>query len=222
MPQIQSLHFNGQNPKIIYDKEPNNCPFCHNKITPRKYNAYLNDFGLEIIFRCSNDDCQRIFIGIYDKITNDLNSNIRYEFNSTSCGTHKPRLFSENIINLSANFVEIYNQASKSESLNLKHIAGIGYRKALEFLIKDYLIKKSPDKEDKIKSKFLGKCINQDVDNVNLKEIAERAAWLGNDETHYVRIWENKDINDLKKLIDLSLHWIEMELLTEQYKNDMN
>jgi hypothetical protein len=51
--------------------------------------------------------------------------------------------------------------------------------------------------------------------------MAERATWLGNDETHYVRKWEDKDINDLKILIKVTLHWIEMELLTEQYKTEM-
>lgn len=54
-----------------------------------------------------------------------------------------------------------------------------------------------------------------------MKEIAKRAAWLGNDETHYVRKWETKDVKDLKNLIEISIHWIDMELLTEQYQNDM-
>lgn len=83
------------------------------------------------------------------------------------------------------------------------------------------MINKSPEKKEAIKIKFLGKCIKEDIQNVNLKEIAERATWLGNDETHYVRQWESKDISDLKVLINISLHWIDMELLTEQYKNEM-
>ncbi|RKF04043.1 uncharacterized protein DUF4145 [Tenacibaculum lutimaris] len=215
MPAIKYLHFNGRSTDIGYDKDPNKCPYCHTKITPRKYNGYLNRSALEIIYVCSNDECQRTFIGIFEKTNNS------YYFKKTTMGTHKPRVFSENIQELSSNFVEIYNQALTSENYNLAHISGIGYRKSLEFLIKDYLIKKHPDKTENIKSKFLGKCIKDDVDNQNLKDIAERAAWLGNDETHYVRKWESKDINDLKKLIDVSIHWIEMELLTEQYKSEM-
>ncbi|WP_396637042.1 hypothetical protein [Maribacter sp. R77961] len=211
---IKSFHFNGQNPSVAFDKEPNKCPFCHDKITPRRYSAYHGKNGLEIIYRCSSEDCQKMFIGIYK-------SDNPYRLIGTSIGIHEPRNFSDNIIELSPNFSEIYNQALTSEFYNLEHISGIGYRKALEFLIKDYLIKKFPDKETKIKDKFLGKCIKQDVDNQNLKDIAERAAWLGNDETHYVRKWETKDVSDLKKLIDVSVHWIEMELLTEQYKSEM-
>ncbi len=210
------MSFQGHNPKINYDTEPNKCPFCHNKITPRKYNGYNGDFGLEIIYRCSNEECQRIFIGIYENKDNKI-----FRLSGTSIGMHEPRIFSDIINSLSSNFVEIYNQALTSEHYKLEHLSGMGYRKALEFLIKDYLISRFPDKEKIIKDKFLGKCIKEDVDNKNLKDMAERAAWLGNDETHYIRKWETKDINDLKKLIDVSLHWIEMELLTEQYKEEM-
>jgi hypothetical protein len=214
MGQIQSLNYSGQTPQVAYDKEPNKCPFCHDKITPRRYSAYNGTNGLEIVYRCSSDECQRVFIGIYE-------NGSPFRLIGTSIGIHEPRKFSNNIIDLSPNFAEIYNQALTSEHYKLEHISGIGYRKALEFLIKDYLISKFPDKEEKIKDKFLGKCIQQDVDNQNLKDIAERAAWLGNDETHYVRKWETKDVSDLKKLIDVSVHWIEMELLTEQYKSEM-
>jgi hypothetical protein len=45
--------------------------------------------------------------------------------------------------------------------------------------------------------------------------------WLGNDETHYVRKWENKDINDLKRLIAMTVAWVEIELFTVQLEKDM-
>jgi hypothetical protein len=45
--------------------------------------------------------------------------------------------------------------------------------------------------------------------------VAKRAAWLGNDETHYIRKWEDKDLDDLKKLIKLTVLWIEMEQMTK-------
>jgi hypothetical protein len=59
------------------------------------------------------------------------------------------------------------------------------------------------------------------VKSEQIKEIAKRAAWLGNDETHYVRKWEDKDLKDLKKLISLTLHWIEVETLTLEVIADM-
>ena len=54
-----------------------------------------------------------------------------------------------------------------------------------------------------------------------VKQVAARAVWLGNDETHYLRKWEGKDLQDLKKLIALTVHWIEMEELTEAVMKDM-
>ena len=219
MSQISAIRFDGQPQTFTFNTQPNECPFCHNSITARIHQGFQKGTMLEIVFRCPDSSCGRIFSGLYE---NTLVSNSWiYTLKSTSIGTFVEKNFSENITNLSNNFVDIYNQAAKAESLNLHHIAGIGYRKALEFLIKDYLIIKNPEKEEVIKKKFLGKCIKEDIQNVNLKEIAERATWLGNDETHYVRQWEDKDISDLKVLINISLHWIDMELLTEQYKNEM-
>lgn len=51
--------------------------------------------------------------------------------------------------------------------------------------------------------------------------VAERASWLGNDETHYIRIWEDQSLSDLKKLIELTLHWIEMEELSKSFETKM-
>jgi hypothetical protein len=54
-----------------------------------------------------------------------------------------------------------------------------------------------------------------------IQATASRATWLGNDETHYVRTWEDKDLSDLKKLIDLTLYWIGAEILTRELEASM-
>jgi len=129
--------------------------------------------------------------------------------------------FSGEIQKLSPAFVTIYGQSDSAEQEALTEICGVGYRKALEFLIKDYLIEKHSDKADEIKKKFLGRCIEEYVTEVRVKEVAKRAVWLGNDETHYVRLWEGKDLKDLKDLINLTVLWIDMEKKTEQLKASM-
>lgn len=107
--------------------------------------------------------------------------------------------------------------------MNLNQICGVGYRKALEFLIKDYLISKESDAQtiENIKSKFLNNCIQDNVQNENIKNVAKRAVWLGNDETHYIRVWADKDVNNLKQLIDLTVRWIENEVETERVLQEM-
>ena len=59
------------------------------------------------------------------------------------------------------------------------------------------------------------------MDNGNVKTCAKRAAWLGNDETHFVRKWEGKDIEDLKTLIQLTINWIQSDILTRDYEEKM-
>jgi hypothetical protein len=59
------------------------------------------------------------------------------------------------------------------------------------------------------------------MESPRIKDCARRAAWLGNDETHYYRIWEDKDLKDLKLLLQLTLHWIEDECATKKAVKDM-
>jgi hypothetical protein len=133
------------------------------------------------------------------------------------------RAFDERIMEVSPRFVRIYNQAAQAEAHGLDELVGIGYRKALEFLIKDYLCHQQPDKQDEIKkTKQLGTVINNFVSDPNVKEIASRTAWLGNDEAHYVREWEDKDIEDLKQLMQLTIFWVSSSLLTEKLKAEMS
>jgi predicted PilT family ATPase len=91
----------------------------------------------------------------------------------------------------------------------------------LEFLIKDYSIEKNPEDSEKIEKVLLAKVIEKYVDDVRIKTVSKRAVWIGNDETHYIRKWEGKNLEDLKKLIDLTIHWIEMETLTSSFAIDM-
>jgi hypothetical protein len=201
---------------VDLDSIPNNCPYCHRAIDPKIIGHNYSSFHLEIIYKCTSLECRRSFIGRYYHNYGD-----KYNFYQTNIGDFKPIDFSETINQISGNFVKIYNEAHFAEQNQLNQICGVGYRKALEFLIKDYLINLDPTKEEKIKKKFLGNCIKEDVSDLRIKKAAERAVWLGNDETHYVKVWEDKSLEDLKKLIQLTLHWIEMEHLTDSFEKEM-
>ena len=54
-----------------------------------------------------------------------------------------------------------------------------------------------------------------------MRAAAKRATWLGNDETHYVRRWEDKDITDLKNLVRLTVNAVENAILMRQYEKEM-
>ena len=42
-----------------------------------------------------------------------------------------------------------------------------------------------------------------------------KCAWLGNDETHYIKKNEGYDVDDLKRLLNATIYWIEMKLTVE-------
>ena len=60
--------------------------------------------------------------------------------------------FSEHVQEISANFCCIYNEAHEAEQLGLTQICGVGYRRALEFLIKDCLVSIRPDEKVRVKT----------------------------------------------------------------------
>ena len=92
----------------------------------------------------------------------------------------------------------------------------MGYRKALEFLVKDYAIKNNSDEEQEIKEMYLADCIKKYIANPRAEAVIERTVWLGNDQTHYVKLHDDKDLDDLKALLNLSLSYIIMELQTDE------
>lgn len=200
------------------------CPLCHMKIMPillfvKKKEYIRGDLNevYQVVFECPNTKCREIFIACYRKLVvyNDIfNLNDLRPYNIIDVG------FDKDIINISPMFCKIYNQANRAEQMKLKDICGVGYRKAFEFLIKDYLINTLPEeKAADIEKVQLGNCIKNYITDQRIKSNAERAVWLGNDETHYVRIYEDFDIEDIKKLIQLTVFYIQSEILSGEYQD---
>lgn len=123
--------------------------------------------------------------------------------------------FKSSICSLSPQFVKIYNQALSAESLNLDEIAGLGFRKSLEFLVKDFAISENQTDEEKIKKMNLSQCINQYINDPHIKVLTERSAWIGNDEAHYVRKQTDRDVSDMKNFIEATVYFISMVLITK-------
>ncbi|EHP50428.1 DUF4145 domain-containing protein [Clostridium perfringens] len=199
-----------------YDKI-NECPLCHCKLLPELYGVLDANFDKFAICYCP--ECDEMFIIHYSYKGDGMQG--YYEVNKIFPKRAENIKFDDKIQEVSEAFVKIYNQAKIAEANDLDEIAGMGYRKALEFLIKDYLIHKNSEIKGDIEGKLLGKCINENVENPKIKKMAKGASWLGNDETHYIRKWKDKDINDLKKMIDLTVYWIAYELKTEEYEEIM-
>lgn len=206
--QVQTLEVETE---VTISVMPDKCPICHQGITPKYINGFLDYDILYLGFNCIKNNCSRYFITQYYRdFRND------YHIDRDIISSPNADIHPEVISTISPNFVTIYGQAQIAQESGLSQICGMGFRKAFEFLVKDYLVTKNPTREDEIKSKFLGVCISEMIENTKIKDIASRAAWLGNDETHYVRIWAGLDVESLKQLIKLTTYWIEAEHLTDQ------
>ncbi|MEZ9886556.1 hypothetical protein AB4374_22030 [Vibrio splendidus] len=204
------------------------CPHCLFAINPLNINASLTGAPdkkgtkLELVYQCTRNECRRLFISSFVRTTLQGQKRVGvFKYQNSSPVTVRNEVFATEVSAISPSFCEIFNQASAAEQYGLSEISGVAYRKSLEFLIKDYCINKNQDSADNIRSLQLAKVIGQYVSDVNIKECAKRATWLGNDETHYVRKWGDKDLSDLKILIRLTLGWVQNCILTEKYMSEM-
>lgn len=201
---------------------PDQCPICNHGISPTYLLIYKkNGHNFELLCGCPKNDCGSLFFAGYSGDIfsySSFYSNMNYLYPKTKV----QKEFNLDIKKTSPTFVEIYNQAYQAEQDNLTLICGGAYRKSLEFLLKDYIIRLHPDEEEKVKNTYsIQRCIDEYIEHDKLKAMAERATWLGNDETHYIKKWEDKDINDLKNLIEVTIYFITMNLRVEIYNEQM-
>jgi hypothetical protein len=195
---------------------PDPCPICHrhSEITVVQADQVENGKGVQVVFRCAYRGCRVFFIGSYGPMPSSELLTVR---------PLKPleSTFSETISGLSPTFVSIFAEAAEAKHLGLKQIAGPGYRKAFEFLIRDYAKSLARTKEKEIESKFSGAVVKEFIPDARIQGVATRCLWLGNDETHYLRKWTDLDVGDLVTLINLTTHWIEIEQLSKAYVEEM-
>jgi hypothetical protein len=219
---VKALNQAGSLASVTLDRDPDHCPICLRGIEPKDLDrAYCLDSptSVERVFQCPRVKCGHLFIARYrpDSMYGQLRLHdcVPFELGDDDLPTE--------IEAVSKDFCLIFNEAHKAERFRLLLIAGPGYRKSLEFLIKDYACKlhPDPDEQEKVKKMELGACIQKYMKNDMVRETARRAAWLGNDETHYLRKWEGKDLQDLKDLLQLVVTTIHSELLFDNMKKEM-
>ncbi len=212
--------YQGQSKRL---QNPNVCPHCHIVNSPHEeWHVVTKDTDntptVITAWQCSNDQCKKIFVANY-KLDGQ-----HFMFSRFLNGLPKGPDWPKPILDLKngnpktpeqaeqTRFITTYLQSLVAENSGLDELAGMGYRKAIEYLVKDWAIQDKPEDKDKIENSWLGAVIN-DCYSGDLKEILERATWLGNDQAHYNKIFEEYDLDILKELIELI-----MVELDRQYK----
>lgn len=186
------------------------CPLCLTSFNGEYVIATLVHERLYVTHYCAA--CEQVFLGIYQKDDSPTRTSL---FLPTDClpkselDQNWPTEIRENF----PEFISSYEEALQAELHNLKHLCGMGYRKALEVLIKDYMIRFTDNNKDDIMKMLLGQCIRS-IDNPKIKTVASRSAWLGNDYSHYSPKFGEYNLSDLKKFIDAVAYWISIEIIT--------
>jgi hypothetical protein len=198
---------------------PKRCPVCNLLMT---LGASATTFspstkGLQATFLCNNEDCKSWFIAYYQ----DTGAGQVFDLHKFEPPNLTQPSFPDFVKEISPKFLEIYKQAHEANERGLDHVAGPGYRKAFEFLIKDYAKSIDITKTDEIEQAFAGDIVSDFISDLRVQAVARRALWLGNDEVHYIRRWVDFDVNDLINLIQLTIDWIEIERESKSYVESM-
>ena len=208
--------------KLVSIEIPSQCPSCQVAYNSKPLAVYLaNDENPQervyAVYYCPN--CRSCFMVCYI-IANTRGPHRRdFRYPTLLDSIYPPptatTFMNDDIRRLSPNFVDIFHQAEIAENSGLTDICGLGYRKALEFLVKDFAIHCNPDETENIKTSALSQCIDIYIDAPDIKTLASRSAWLGNDEAHYVRRHTGRDVSDLKRFILTTAYFISSTLILE-------
>lgn len=206
-----------QNSYLRFEEE-SICPICKSHISPIYIHSSLNSTSTATVFNFCKA-CANAFISNYSVSKSKDSSSVHYYYDakliSSEPNRYSKQSFSDDIINMSPQFDKIYNQALAAETSGLDEIAGLGYRKSLEFLVKDFAIHEHPADIEDIKKLMLASCIKKYIDTPQIKTLAERSTWIGNDEAHYIRKQTDRDVSDMKDFIQATVYFIGMVLITE-------
>lgn len=205
--------------ELLSEKESMICPHCNTGIKPIEVipNKIQEGIFIASIFQCPL--CKRfIFTEFKAKIIKGYSSIEDYILcNDCSIeyiekSIYPPNKFPDKNIpieikNIYPSFYEIYHQSFIAENENLTKIAGMGYRKALEYLVEDYLKDTFPDKKEDINKNNLSKNIAM-IPYPRAVSLARAACYIGNDETHTTKKNPEYNIQDMKKFIIYLCHLI--------------
>ncbi len=224
------MRINYQHNTISID-DPNICPHCHVANDPNeKWQTLTQDTddtpSVISAWECANNECRKIFMVLHKKKSNKNNFGFEGFLNGLPKGPDWPEPISELIDGQKINsespqdskFIKTYLQSLEAEMHGLDEIAGMGFRKAIEYLVKDWAIQNNPNNKEKIEGLWLGGVIKNYYED-DLKDILERATWLGNDQSHYNKLFEDYNVDDLKELIDLIMVELDRQFKMDHYIN---
>lgn len=210
------------------------CPFCTKfSIQTVEYLVVSLEDSISILFTCGL--CNRCNFGIFKTVSSEIEQTENFSLDHIH---HIEQInafpFStcplEDLNNLSFDlneFQSIWTQSKNAKEIGLDEIAGMGFRKALDCLVRAYACSKNPDSTSKINnpSQNLGGVIGNYISNEDIKSLAKASSYLGNDHAHIFKKFPENDVDDLVNLIESLLGLIKSENIREaslKFANSIN
>lgn len=189
---------------------PTVCPHCGVSISPKLEGFTQLRLSKEVHFLvrllCTDPDCGIAMYCVYSTAVG-----VRELQLLTVIPSHSSRVFEKHLVDLSPRFVKMYDEAYTAERNGHFDLASIGYRSALEFLIKDYAVKILNHSFEEVSSKSLDKAIKLYLPEVRMSQSADVVRIMGNDKTHYNQIL-NLDFDILKEYLEILIHFISINI----------
>lgn len=212
--EIRLTNMQGNKQGIYKIDLPNHCPWCESMIAPNilsqtPFDTSNRNLPISFVLQCPS--CYKHFLQTYKVEISSNGSILEIKMDNEKPMPKTLFEYPSEINNISKEFGNIIIQSSNAEALGYDHLAGIGYRKAIEFLIKDYLIEFKGEDKSTISNNMLSKCISL-IDDQRIQNLAKATTWIGNDETHYIRKHLDKDVQDLKKFLRALTNLVNLEI----------
>lgn len=201
---------------------PMTCPHCFRQMKPDHIETVIVHYEQRsrltrkvAILKCTYSDCLKPIMRYYEEDSAGIVGGLQADYRelplsySKEVKTDLPK----NIQELSPNFVNNYKETLLAKEYCLNELIGMGYRKSIEFLIKDFVLKTNQAEYLKINKMPLKTVIeNYLTSSEKLQTLGLACAYLGNDFTHYERRNLDKDIEDLERFLKLLVSYISNEL----------
>lgn len=191
-------------------QKPAICPHCGfgTDATLKEKTFYSFNNGYLLIATCECTACHKNFFfacesanGSYAKMVSMYPS-----FQVTPYANEK-------LAAISQRFIDMYNQALFAEFNQNYELAAIGFRSALEILVKDYAIQELGEPAETVAKQSLCNAIEKYLNLPDLVNTADVVRILGNDYTHYQRKYPEHDFALLKKYMEIFLSQIEVRYM---------
>lgn len=191
-------------------QKPATCPFCGcgTDATYKNKIYYRFNGGHILLAVCECTSCHKSFFFACEHVKDDLAKTACIYPNETVVPYSN-----DNLSAISKRFIDIYNQALKAEYNGCYELAAIGYRSALEILVKDFAIKELSEPEETVIKQSLCNAIAQYLKQEDLVKTADVVRILGNDYTHCKRKYPEHDFVLLKKYMEIFLSQIEVQYM---------